>query len=74
MHSGVLAAGLQENMITVMRPSSREGCFNDGPSVAFAAKFGMRDDILEKSMRSAGTQQVWGYDERAGCDDPGVRY
>src|SRR4051794_6558238 len=50
MYARVLSAALHEDVVTIPGPGFREGCANDGASVALTLKFRMRDNILEEGV------------------------
>jgi hypothetical protein len=74
MHAGVFATSLKENVVTVLGPSCCERSMDNGPPMALPPKFRMRDDIFEEPLLAPGTQQVWGGDQHASCNDLGVHW
>jgi hypothetical protein len=72
MDPAIFAARLQENMIAIISPSRCERGRNDRPSMALTPKLGMRDNVFEKSVSPATTQEIGCGDERAGRNDPTV--
>jgi hypothetical protein len=72
MYPAIFAARLQEDMIAIISPSCCERGRNDRPSMASTTKLGMRDNVFEKSVSPATTQEIGCGDERAGRNDPTV--
>lgn len=72
MHAGVFAATLQEDVITVPGPSCRKRSIDNGSSMALTPKFGVRDNIFEKSVSSPGAQEVRRGDQHTSGNDLGI--
>lgn len=72
MHARVPATALQEDVMAIGRPGCCERSAHDSTPMALPPKIRMRDDVIEKSVLSTGTQKVRRCHERARRDDPGV--
>ena len=58
MHTGISAATLHQNVVAVVSPSLRQRGANDGAAVAKSPKVRMRDDVFEKAVAPALTQEI----------------
>jgi hypothetical protein len=62
----VFPATLHQDMVAILCPRRFQSCFDNCTAMPLPAKFGMSDDILEKSVPASGPQKVGGYNKHTG--------
>jgi len=69
MHAGVFSTTLKEDVVTVLVPSCCERGANNGMSMTLTSKFGMSDNIFEKTVVLSGAQKIRCGNKHAVCND-----
>jgi len=72
MDTRVLSAALQQDMMTIPRPSLRESSCYDCTAMPLAAKLATRHDIFEESVAATAAQKIRRGNKHAGCRDLGA--
>jgi len=62
----VFPATLHQDMVTILRPSRFQSCFDNCAAIPLPAKLGMSDDILEESVPASGPEKVGSNNEHTG--------
>ena len=73
MHSRILSAALQQDVVTISGPGSRQCCANNGASMALTSKPGVADHIFEEAVPPSPTQEIRRRNQHAGRNNLRVR-